>query len=134
MIWSQAIWRSGLVHFVALGSALLTSIFLWSFLQNPLDLYRTGLELSHPHLLKAGSMGAGLLIATWLAGRAVARGYIYLYVPASLLLLGSASTQPGYYLSAATLLSWIGLAALLHYWPPRLEEEPPTPTAGEKEL
>ncbi|MBQ7503260.1 hypothetical protein IJT93_11250 [bacterium] len=69
-----------LILFICWG----TSVFLWAFLQNPLDLYRTGLEISHPRGLIYASFAAGFALSLYLAGRVIASRWVYAYAASAL--------------------------------------------------
>ena len=104
-------WRNlsaaGYLLFLILFICWGTSVFLWAFLQNPLDFYRTGLEVSHPRALIYGSFAAGFALSLYLAGRAVVSRWVYLYASAVIAAAVWAFSVSTAVLSLTVLAAWL---------------------------
>lgn len=114
MKWLAALLRSGLIHFTAVLICLAAAVFLWAFLQNPFNLYRTGLEIYHPRLLLYGSALVGACFASWTCTCLASSKLMYLYTPLALAFLAYANSCPGYALAICVVFLWLLLAYLLH--------------------
>ena len=106
--------RSGLIHFAAVLVCLAAAVFVWAFLQNPFNLYRTGLEIFHPRLLLYGSALVGVSFASWTCSRLALSKLMYVYTPLALAILAYANSCPGYALAVCVVALWLLLAYGLH--------------------
>ena len=114
MKWPAALLRSGLINFAAVFICLAAAVFVWAFLQNPFNLYRTGLEIHHPRLLLYGSVLIGASLASWTCSCLASSKFMYIYTPLALAILAYANSCPGYALATCVLVLWLLLAYGLH--------------------
>lgn len=114
MKWPAALLRSGLIHFAAVLICLAAAVFIWAFLQNPFNLYRTGLETHHPRLLLYGSALVGAGFASWTCACLASSKLMYIYTPLALAALAYTNSCQGYALAACVVFLWLLLAHLLH--------------------
>lgn len=106
--------RSGLIHFAAVLICLAAAVFVWAFLQNPFNLYQTGLEIHHPRLLLYSSALVGACFASCTCACLASSKLMYLYTPLALAVLAYANSCPGYALAVCVVFLWLLLAYLLH--------------------
>ncbi|MGM9999501.1 MAG: hypothetical protein ACI38Q_08980 [Candidatus Bruticola sp.] len=114
MKWPAALLRSGLINFAAVALCAAVGIFVWAFLQNPLNLYKTGWETAYPEGLINFSFVVGAVFASWSCACLAASKLMYIYTPFVLALLVYANSCPGYALSFSVAVVWLLLAYLLH--------------------
>ncbi|MGM9993002.1 MAG: hypothetical protein ACI376_09225 [Candidatus Bruticola sp.] len=114
MKWSAALLRSGLINFTAVALSLMTGIFIWAFLQNPFNLYKTGWEAVYPENLLIFSFLVGASFAAWSCSCLASSKIMYIYTPLSLALLVYANSCPGFALSLCVVFVWLLLAYMLH--------------------